>query len=608
MEKKRGHLQIGEPTHIVGLAFVISMVLLLWLSHDVRADILPGGTVRTSYLKANGYSGKNLDMNQDVTLIVDADFSAGKLYIATHNLTIEGNGNATLTLQELSTATSSVGGSITMKSGKVHINCTTQTSSFQAAVYCGKRITLNGGELTVTNKVRREGVHCNSLYISGGKLKIDMNHVINDTTTEHGTNGMKGVSVFGSGAAAFSMSGGELNIAVSGDNKNASMTGLNLSTNCKGVITGGKTYISTAYTSGTGSDIHGIFGYSGSSLSISGGSVYAAGYSAGIRSLPLEISENALVTAKATKASDDTAGIYVDKLTLSGHPIVTAEGGKIAISAVAIDPVPVTLVITEPKNGVISKLPSSSRYAVVSSVGAPARTAVIDYVDNPGRVTVNATPSELIKGTAATVKCSATMSGYAHDVGFSWSLTGHKSASTKIDADGVVHVAANETSDKLTVTAASKANSSISGKADITLIEKPGKEAAVQSGQGETKTENETGTEAFQPEKQKEQITIWKSPSSVKAKAKKNKVIVTWKKLKKNKKGKKLLGQIRSIQVQYSTDPNFEQNPVTRELGKKKAKVLLAGLQRQTIYFVRVRYVGNEGVSNWSKVKRVKTK
>ena len=128
------------------------------------------------------------------------------------------------------------------------------------------------------------------------------------------------------------------------------------------------------------------------------------------------------------------------------------------------------------------------------------------------------------------------------------------------------------------------------------------------SGQGETKTENETGTEAFQPEKQKEQITIWKSPSSVKAKAKKNKVIVTWKKLKKNKKGKKLLGQIRSIQVQYSTDPNFEQNPVTRELGKKKAKVLLAGLQRQTIYFVRVRYVGDDGISNWSKVKRVRTK
>ena len=143
----------------------------------------------------------------------------------------------------------------------------------------------------------------------------------------------------------------------------------------------------------------------------------------------------------------------------------------------------------------------------------------------------------------------------------------------------------------------------------LTLIEKPGKEAAVQSGQGETKTENETGTEAFQPEKQKEQITIWKSPSSVKAKAKKNKVIVTWKKLKKNKKGKKLLGQIRSIQVQYSTDPNFEKNPVTRELGVRPRGVRHgAGLQRQTIYFVRVRYVGNEGVSNWSKVKRVRTK
>ena len=37
-------------------------------------------------------------------------------------------------------------------------------------------------------------------------------------------------------------------------------------------------------------------------------------------------------------------------------------------------------------------------------------------------------------------------------------------------------------------------------------------------------------------------------------------------------------------------------------------KIGLGGLQRKTIYYIRVRYVGDDGISNWSKVKRVRTK
>ena len=117
----------------------------------------------------------------------------------------------------------------------------------------------------------------------------------------------------------------------------------------------------------------------------------------------------------------------------------------------------------------------------------------------------------------------------------------------------------------------------------------------------------QTQTEASAPVTVEEPITISKAPSSVKAKAKKNSSTVSWKKIKKNKAGKKLLKQIKSIQVQYSTDPKFEQDPVTKNVGKKKTKVKLK-LQKKTTYYIRVRYVGKDGVSRWSKVKRVKTK
>jgi hypothetical protein len=107
-----------------------------------------------------------------------------------------------------------------------------------------------------------------------------------------------------------------------------------------------------------------------------------------------------------------------------------------------------------------------------------------------------------------------------------------------------------------------------------------------------------------------ESITIPKAPASVKAKAKKNKVTVSWKKIKKTKKTKALLAQIKGIEVQYSADPSFPAaTSVKVPLGKKKTKLVLKGLPPKTTYYIRVRYTdGSGGYSNWSKVKAFKTK
>ena len=107
-----------------------------------------------------------------------------------------------------------------------------------------------------------------------------------------------------------------------------------------------------------------------------------------------------------------------------------------------------------------------------------------------------------------------------------------------------------------------------------------------------------------------EKVTIMKVPAKIKAKAWKNKVTVSWKKVRKTKKTKALLAQIQGIELQYSPDPSFPvENSVKIPLSKKKTKYVLKGLQRKSIYYVRVRYAdGAGGYSAWSKVKKVKTK
>ena len=104
-----------------------------------------------------------------------------------------------------------------------------------------------------------------------------------------------------------------------------------------------------------------------------------------------------------------------------------------------------------------------------------------------------------------------------------------------------------------------------------------------------------------------EPITIPKPPASVKVTNKKNKVTITWKKRKVTKKTKKQLSKIKAVQVQYSTDPNFQENVITKKFGKNKTKFAVR-LQKKTTYFIRVRYVGIDGVSRWSGTKSVRTK
>lgn len=126
----------------------------------------------------------------------------------------------------------------------------------------------------------------------------------------------------------------------------------------------------------------------------------------------------------------------------------------------------------------------------------------------------------------------------------------------------------------------------------------------------EAVTTTETPVVVSTPPATTESITIFKAPSLKKPKAEKNKVKVSWKKFKrKTEKAKKIWSQIKQIEVQISTDPNFAIIANTRALGKRKINCNFKGLQRKTTYYVRVRYTnGVGGVSKWSKVKKVKTK
>ena len=130
---------------------------------------------------------------------------------------------------------------------------------------------------------------------------------------------------------------------------------------------------------------------------------------------------------------------------------------------------------------------------------------------------------------------------------------------------------------------------------NITTVTKP-------AAQTQTRQAEETAVR-----KEQDPITINKTPAGVKARAKKNKITVSWKKIKKTKKTKKLLYQIKSIQVQCATDPGFENIAANKKVGKKRTKAVFK-LNKKTKYYFRVRYEGSDGVSNWSKVKSAKTK
>ena len=111
-----------------------------------------------------------------------------------------------------------------------------------------------------------------------------------------------------------------------------------------------------------------------------------------------------------------------------------------------------------------------------------------------------------------------------------------------------------------------------------------------------------------------ETINISKKPSSVKAKSTgKGKVTITWKKFRQTKKTKPLWKRIKKVQVQYSTNKDFTvtegADRFTVTIPKGKTKLIIKKLRPKTVYYFRVRYWdGQNGCSEWSAVKKVKTK
>lgn len=96
---------------------------------------------------------------------------------------------------------------------------------------------------------------------------------------------------------------------------------------------------------------------------------------------------------------------------------------------------------------------------------------------------VSAVPANVTKGKAATVKCTAAVSGYSHDdLALTWMISGNKSSSTKITSKGVLTIAADETADKITVRAVSNADNTKTGDAVVTLTDSPASTPAASSG------------------------------------------------------------------------------------------------------------------------------
>ena len=92
--------------------------------------------------------------------------------------------------------------------------------------------------------------------------------------------------------------------------------------------------------------------------------------------------------------------------------------------------------------------------------------------------------------------------------------------------------------------------------------------------------------------------------TGVKVKAKKRKVTVSWKK---PSSGDMRRYGITGIEIQVSTDKNFTVLYKSKNLGKTKKSWKFKG-KKKTTYYVRVRYLGNEGESRWSKTAKVRIK
>ena len=104
--------------------------------------------------------------------------------------------------------------------------------------------------------------------------------------------------------------------------------------------------------------------------------------------------------------------------------------------------------------------------------------------------------------------------------------------------------------------------------------------------------------------KTKASADIPAKPASVKVKAGKNKVTVSWKKIGRSEGDRKLRAQIKGVQIQYSTDPKFKKSRVTKKVGRDRTKAVLK-LKKKKTYYIRLRYFGSGGTSKWTEAKKV---
>lgn len=91
-------------------------------------------------------------------------------------------------------------------------------------------------------------------------------------------------------------------------------------------------------------------------------------------------------------------------------------------------------------------------------------------------------------------------------------------------------------------------------------------------------------------------------------------ISIDWDKLRNKVKDLKIWKDAKYVEVQCSTDKDFEKNVITKKVEKSKvtkknAKTALKKLKKNTKYYIRVRLWDAKGVySNWSKVATIKTK
>lgn len=106
-----------------------------------------------------------------------------------------------------------------------------------------------------------------------------------------------------------------------------------------------------------------------------------------------------------------------------------------------------------------------------------------------------------------------------------------------------------------------------------------------------------------------EMITISKKPSIKKPAATKNRITVKWSHFKHTKKSPRAIWKkIKNVQFQCASDKDFSNIVRSGMVGRGKTKAVIKGLQKKTVYYVRVRYFDGTGYSNWSGTKKIRTK